>query len=114
MKPKALAVVQSTSPMVAPLSYWCVQNTLQYAGFETLPYHTYVPSFGEWGFFVFAQQLPPDLSIKDEVKGLRYFNATEFASMTHFSNDMRKNLGQVQRLDNQVLVYYFEKEWGEY
>ena len=47
-----LVVVQSTSPYFAPHAYWCVDATLRAAGFETYPYHTYVPSFGEWGFIL--------------------------------------------------------------
>src|SRR5204862_5110679 len=44
------AVVQATSPMFARRSYWCIDATLRSVGFETAPYHVYVPSFGEWGF----------------------------------------------------------------
>ena len=43
-------MVQSTSPMFARQSYWCIVDTLKQAGFHTWPYHVYVPSFGEWGF----------------------------------------------------------------
>src|SRR5262249_44479099 len=45
-----LAVVQSTSPLFARQSYWCIVETLKQAGLRTWPYHVYVPSFGEWGF----------------------------------------------------------------
>src|SRR6202035_5077122 len=43
-------VVQSTSPMFARDSFWCIAATLEQAGLRTYPYHVYVPSFGEWGF----------------------------------------------------------------
>src|SRR5215470_3253417 len=43
-------VVQSTSPMFARDSFWCIAQTLKSAGLQTYPYHLYVPSFGEWGF----------------------------------------------------------------
>ena len=45
-----VAVIQSTSPLFARRSYWCIVKTLQSVGFQVTPYHTYVPSFGEWGF----------------------------------------------------------------
>jgi spermidine synthase len=45
----ALAVIQSTSPLYARQSFWCVVTTLEEAGFRTAPYHALVPSFGEWG-----------------------------------------------------------------
>src|SRR5262249_20289948 len=45
-------VVQSTSPMFARDSFWCIAETLHQAGLQTFPYHLYVPSFGEWGFIL--------------------------------------------------------------
>ena len=47
---QGLMVVQSTSPMFARDSYWCIAETIKQAGMLTYPYHVYVPSFGEWGF----------------------------------------------------------------
>ena len=43
-----LMVVQSTSPLYARQSFWCVVTTLESVGFKTAPYHAQVPSFGEW------------------------------------------------------------------
>src|SRR5262249_4801920 len=37
-------VVQSTSPMFARRSFWCIDETIRQAGFRTSPYHAYVPS----------------------------------------------------------------------
>ena len=51
---QGLMVVQSTSPMFARDSYWCIAETLKQAGLQTYPYHVYVPSFGEWGFVIAA------------------------------------------------------------
>src|SRR4029079_10369101 len=39
-----VAVVQSTSPLFARQSFWCVAQTLKAAGFDTRPYHAWVPS----------------------------------------------------------------------
>ena len=49
---QGLMVVQSTSPMFARDSYWCIAATVKQAGLQTYPYHVYVPSFGEWGFVI--------------------------------------------------------------
>ena len=50
LEPGAVAVIQSTSPLFARRSYWCIDTTLRAAGFVTQPYHVWVPSFGEWGY----------------------------------------------------------------
>src|SRR5260370_1367863 len=42
-------VVQSTSPMFARDSFWCIAQTLKQAGLQTYPYHVYVPSSPQSG-----------------------------------------------------------------
>jgi len=112
MSDSCRAVVQSTSPLVAPNSFWCVNNTLKHVGYNTSPYHTYVPSFGEWGFFLFSKN-DFDNSLAHVPQKLKYFSENEFLRMRHFSSDMIRIPHGIQKLDNQILVEYFEKEWGE-
>lgn len=105
-------VVQSTSPFVARKSYWCVNNTLAAAGFVTTPYHAYVPSFGEWGFVMAGKaNFFPSASYP---AGLKFVTPDTTNLMLHFPEDMNQVSTEINRLDNQVLVRYFEEEWGEY
>ncbi len=108
---QGLAVVQSTSPLFARQSYWCIVETLKQAGLRTYPYHTYVPSFGEWGF-VLAGQVPyePPARLPD---GLRFLTASALPPFFDFPNDMRPVEAEPNRLNDQVLVRYYEREWGE-
>lgn len=112
LAPGGWAVIQSTSPFVAPRAFWCVEHTLQAAGFVTAAYHALVPSFGEWGF-VLAGSAPPHESapLPD---GLRFLDAEGMAQMFRFPPDMQRVPTEINRLDNQVLVRYFESEWGRY
>ncbi|SEH09226.1 polyamine aminopropyltransferase [Candidatus Venteria ishoeyi] len=50
MQKHALLSVQSTSPYRATAVYLCIAETLRSAGFQVLPYHDYLPSFGDWGW----------------------------------------------------------------
>ena len=50
LTPDAAVAVQSTSPLFARKSFWCIIRTLEAAGFVVRPYHVAVPSFGVWGF----------------------------------------------------------------
>src|SRR4029078_9139915 len=50
LRERGAFVVQSTSPMFARKSFWCIDKTIRQAGSRTFPYHAYVPSFGEWVF----------------------------------------------------------------
>ena len=111
MAPGAVAVTQSTSPFVARTAFWCIHNTVAAAGFKTLPYHTYVPSFGEWGFVAFSDwplQMPSQLVVG---KKLRFLTGDILRAMSYFPADMSKVETEVQTLMTQSLVHYYEKEW---
>ncbi len=108
----AIAVVQSTSPYVAPRSFWCVDRTIREAGFYTVPYHAYVPSFGEWGY-ILAMHRPWAIPEKYPT-GLRFVDPETVAQMLHFPTDMVRTNVDVNRLNNQALVGYFEAEWAKY
>ncbi len=106
-----LIVVQSTSPLFARQSYWCIAETLKQTGLKTYPYHVYVPSFGEWGFVLAGQrpyeapqQLPPNL---------RYLAVRNLNDLFTFPNDMLPIPVQANRLNDQVLVRYYDKEWKD-
>lgn len=105
-------VVQSTSPFVARRSYWCVNTTLQAAGLTTTPYHAYVPSFGEWGFVLAGKH--PFTPPQHYPEGLKFVNPETAQLMLSFPTDMSALKTDVNRLDNQVLVHYFDEEWAEY
>jgi spermidine synthase len=108
---QALVVVQSTSPLFARQSYWCIVETLKQAGLKTFPYHVYVPSFGEWGF-VLAGQYPYDPPTQLPT-GLRFLSARNLDELFHFPNDMLPVEVEPNRLNDQVLVRYYEREWRE-
>lgn len=110
--PDGAVVVQSTSPFVARKSFWCIANTLDAAGFVTAPYHAYVPSFGEWGFVLAGKH--PYQPAQHYPAGLRFVTPPTVAAMFQFPPDMVREPTPVNRLDNQVLVHYFDEEWSAY
>jgi len=112
LAPNGLAVIQSTSPYVAPMAFWCVDTTLRAAGLDTAAYHAFVPSFGEWGFVIAGHQTyqPPEVF----PQGLRFMTAEVIKQLFAFPADMARRHTDINRLDNQVLVHYFEQEWSHY
>jgi len=110
--PGGIAVVQSTSPLVAPRAFWTVAATIEAAGLTTRPYHVYVPSFGEWGFILAAQgPIPGPARI---IAGNRFLSPATERRAFDFPPDMARRPVTVNRLDNQILVREFAAEWGEY
>ena len=52
LAPGAMIGVQATSPYHAKESYLCILRTIRSAGYDALPYHDNVPSFGDWGWIL--------------------------------------------------------------
>jgi spermidine synthase len=108
-----LGVIQSTSPYVAKKSFWCVNNTLKSVGFETVPYHVYVPAFGDWGYILISNngnfQVPTEYP-----PGLKFMNAEVAKTLPIFPVDMIIASNDINKLNNQILVRFFEEEWADY
>jgi spermidine synthase len=106
---RGIVAIQATSPLFARRTYWCVVRTVEAVGLQAAPYHVYVPSFGEWGFVMASKArcaagdvFPP---------GLRFVTADVARELFHFPPDMQPAEVEVNRLDNQVLVQYYDAEW---
>jgi spermidine synthase len=104
-------VVQSTSPMFARDSYWCIAETIKQAGLRISPYHVYVPSFGEWGFVIAGHRdyqqptsLPP---------GLRFMNVPGLSALFQFPPDMAPLPMPPNRLNDQLLVRLYDQDWKD-
>ena len=110
LAPGAPVVVQSTSPLMARSSFWCVAATLEAAGLFTRAYHVAVPSFGEWGYML-ARDAPFEVPTRLAPVPLAYLNEAVLPTMFVFPSDMSRVPAEVNRLDNQILVHYYDREW---
>ncbi len=110
LAPGAYISVQSTSPLFARQSFWCIHETIRAAGFNTWPYHVYVPSFGEWGYVLAGKgdYKPPRVPA-----GLRFLDQTSLAGLFQFPADMAAVPVEPNKLNDQALVRYYEKEWRD-
>lgn len=89
-----------------------MDNTLKSVGFRTYPYHVYVPSFGDWGYILVAKNsFQLRNNFPSELKFINYELAQTFF---HFPNDSKATVNEINKLNNQVLVRYFEQEWSDY
>jgi spermidine synthase len=108
---QGLMVVQSTSPMFARDSFWCIAATLKQAGLRTYPYHVYVPSFGEWGFVLASHHEytpPPSLP-----SGLRFLDVRGIPLLFQFPPDMAPMNVPPNQLNDQVLVRLYDQDWKD-
>jgi len=116
LNPNAAVVIQCTSPLIARRSYWSIIRTLEASGFDVKPYATTVPSFGVWGYaLVKLQSFETPKGPPDAIE-LQFLNRESFASMFDLSKDLLAPDGEIEvnRLDNQALVRYYETEWRRF
>lgn len=112
LTPDVAIGVQATSPLYSRQSFWCIVRTLEASGFTVRPYQAAVPSFGVWGFalarlgpFPLPDQLPD---------GLRFLTRETLPGLFAFSADMGPVDVEINRLNDQQLVRYYEGEWRRY
>ena len=106
---QGMFVVQSTSPMFARKSFWCIAETIKQSGFKTYPYHVYVPSFGEWGYVLAGQHdYTPPSSLP---QGMRFLTVAGIPGMFEFPPDMAPVAMPANHLNDQVLVRTYDREW---
>lgn len=109
LSPTAMVGVQSTSPLFARKSYWCIVETMRASGFQVRPYHLAIPSFGVWGF---ALASPAAFDVpKQALPDLKHLTGPTMEAMFAFPKDMEPVPVEVNRLDNQVLVHLYSGEW---
>ncbi|HSK73523.1 MAG TPA: hypothetical protein VK892_17635, partial [Pyrinomonadaceae bacterium] len=117
LKPDSAVVIQCTSPLIARYSYWSIIKTLEASGFHVKPFQTTVPSFGIWGYAL-AKIQPFETPKKPrENIELKFLNENSFASLFDFPSDTTLPTDEkieINRLDNQALVRYYEAEWRRF
>ncbi len=111
LKNDGIFVSQSTSPYFANNAYWCIHNTLKKVFTQVTPYHTYIPSFGDWGFNL-ATKRRYDIHAKNlEIKNLRYYSERTFRQSLHFSPDIKHKKTKINTFNRPLLYNYYNKGW---
>ncbi len=113
LAPGGRLVVQAGSPYFAREAFWCVEATLREAGLATVPYHVDVPSFGDWGFVLAAEQAPA-LRLAGDVPPLRFLNPAVLAAAAVFPPDRGQLPVQYSTLMEPTMLAYSRRAWQGY
>jgi spermidine synthase len=119
LSPRGVMVTQAGSPVFAREAFWSVVRT--WAGTRNparpgealtfVPYHTYVPSFGDWGFTMVTQEADfrEPASLPEDLK---YLSEEAFTAMTVFPEDSGPLDVQPNTILSHPLVRYYEDGWA--
>lgn len=113
LTPDGAFVTQATSPYFVRAAFWTIANTIRDAGFQTMPLHTYVPSFGEWGFVIGAPVRLPGLRVPEGI-ALRYLTPEGLAAAQSFDPDIAPVPTAINTLDNPALPRYYAAGWRQW
>ena len=110
LKSDGVFVTQSTSPLFAREAFWCINNTLSEAFKTVVPYHVFIPTFGDWGF-----NIGIDKGIKfdelNETVSSKFFSKETFKASLHFPHDSDKVKTEINRFNKPLLYLYYLKGW---
>lgn len=111
-------VTQAGSPFFAHQAFWSVVSTIEASrnpqqpgqGLYTRPYHSYVPSFGEWGFVLATLGPVPtrELNLPD---GLRFLDDKVWRAAQVFGSDTGRVGARVNTLQSHALLGYYLDGW---
>ncbi len=114
LKENGFFVTQATSTYFTNSTFWCIENTIRSAGFQyTLPFHSYVPSFGDWGFVVAAMLPIPIESIRLDIP-TKFLRQETLAQLYNFPKDVIKKVEEVNTMDRPILLDLYLKEWKQW
>ncbi len=112
LNPGGVFATQATSPFHTRKAFWCIHETVKSAGFKAVqPYHSYVPSFGDWGFVMakeegsFSPQIPAGIQT-------RFLSPEGLDHLFNFPPDIQEPADiRPNSLDQPHLLDYYLKEW---
>jgi spermidine synthase len=107
-------ITQAASPYYTTKAFNCIDKTLTSAGFNTIPIHNHVYTFGEWGWIIGAKNQRKE-SLKPALQSLqfneiekRWINNEAMLLMTSFGNDLvLSDSIEVNSIHNPVLYKYY-------
>ncbi|MBL4705436.1 MAG: spermidine synthase, partial [Flavobacteriales bacterium] len=118
LRPNGAFITQSTSPYYTTKTFRCIEKTIGKAGFNTLPIHNHVYSFGEWSWIIGSKKLSSK-TIKntiqalnvEEIDQLKWMTKDALMLMTSFGNDLipvDTSALKVNSIHNPVVYKYYE------
>lgn len=113
LAPGGILAAQATSPFFAREAYWAIIQTARSADLLVTPYHTYVPSFGDWGFFL-ASHGPIDPAAYTPAVPVRFLTSDIFHSALVFAQDVSEIPTETSTLDHPMVLTYYEKGWQQW
>lgn len=122
LRPMGHIVTQAVSPYYTTKAFRSIEKTLGASGFETLPIHNHVYSFGEWGWVIGSKHLDKKtmksnlLEMDFEDLDVQWITNESMSLMTSFGKDLRNaDSVEVNTIHSPVVYrYYLDGTWAKF
>lgn len=122
-----LVVVQSTSPIHAREVFLEIGRTMEAAGFEVIPYHDNVSSFGEWGWYLACLGQGCEARLREQIATLdafavdtNYLTPDRFRANLSFGNvngvpfEESAQSDRINTMTDPTMFMRYEGAWKHY
>ncbi len=113
LTPDGVFVTQSTSPLFAREAFWCIYGTVRAVFGDAVPYHLFVPSFGDWGFVMASLREMGETPVPPGDMKFRYFSADAYKQARHFPADSDVIESRINTFNRPVLYTYYLRAWKQ-
>lgn len=111
--PAGIMITQATSPYFTNQTFWTVEHTVADQFEHTLPFHTQVPSFGDWGFVMASDiqlELQDDFEFNSENRFIQNIETIESLQFFDADSDYPDEQLQISTLLDPQILYKYDEE----
>ncbi len=96
-------------------AFSCIVNTMETVFDTTSLYHTYVPSFGDWGFVIGAKKpIHSEAESQTLPERTRYLTLDNIGSLAKLPSDINVVHTSINSLDHPVILNYYLDDWNKW
>jgi spermidine synthase len=122
LRPMGHIITQAVSPYYTTKAFRSIEKTMGASGFNTLPIHNHVYSFGEWGWVIGSKHLDRAtmksnlLEMDFQDLDVQWITNESMKLMTSFGKDLRNTDSvEVNTIHSPVLYrYYLDGTWAKF
>lgn len=122
MSAHGVLATQATSPVYARKAFWSIVKTVAsapsvrqpQAPLRVLPYHAYIPTFGDWGFALASTRLLTLDNVRLEGIPTRYLDQETLPTLATFPSDVNRLPVEINTLESHALPGYYEAGWAKW
>jgi spermidine synthase len=110
-------ITQSGEIYFSNTAFSCIVNTMKEVFDTVVPLHTYVPSFGDWGFVIGTSdrtKLKTAATESPIFSELKYLDKNATTQLFELPKDIAIVDTKINSLDNPVILNYFLNDWKKW